>query len=479
MTHGEPQRDADDLESLFSTEGPVLPMPLGDRYELIKRIGFSDETVTFRAADTKLGRSVAIKIPRGLEWDRDGEWSRSIREARLVAGLDHPGIVPVYDADTVQGISFVAMPFIEGRTWDRYVEETKADPERVMARFLDVCAVVGFIHDSGRVHRNLKPSNIMVDGTDTVRLLDFRLACSREGADAVGMGGRTCHRMPGFSAPEEGFDRPDSHEIAAIDVYSLGIILHLTARTLAGAPVPVPWEPPEPTSAPTEADLKGALGPLGSLAQVISGCLQQEPGLRPANAAKLGHEIRRARQGSTSSGSSGPRPESGRTSVGGWLLRWTPALGIGAIALAILGTIQGRPGPTERSDQVNRNVFGTDGRPMENLGVWDAAGRRPSWLPETQRLVVFRAPERAAGTLTLIWRSGPGQRTASTSTPVRLGAGETAAFAAGLDERLVFEWTEASGRSRFESVRSPDGGWVDSVLPLDSTPPGRRDSGFE
>jgi serine/threonine protein kinase len=477
MTHGEPHRDVDDLESIFSSAGPVLPMLLGDRYRLDKRIGVNDETITFRATDTKLGRSVAIKFPRGLGSDRGGEWSRSIREARLVAGLDHPQIVPVYDADALHGISFVAMPFIEGRSWDRYAEETKADPERVIARFLDLCAVVGFIHGSGQVHRNLKPANIMVDGTDTVRLLDFRLACSRDGAEAVGLGNQTCGRLQGFSAPEQAFDRPDSHEIAATDVYSLGMILELTARTLAGTRVPVPWEPPEPTTVPTEAVLKGALGPMGSLAGVISGCLQHEPGLRPANAVKLAQEIQRVRQSPTSSKPSGPRPQSGGQSFFALLHRWTPALGIVAIALAILGVIQRRSGPTETSDPTNRIVFGADGQPMESLGVWDPAGPRPSWLPETHRLIVFQAPERSAGTLTRTRRSDQG--TPSVSSPIRLGAGEKAAFVAGLDEQLELEWTDPSGRSRFESVRGPGGGWVDSAMPLDSHTPQRRVSGFE
>lgn len=172
----------------------------GTRYRLIREIGRGGMGVVYEVEDTALQRRLALKV-----MDED------IGEGRLIAQLEHPGIVPVHDAGTLpDGRVFYTMRLIRGKRMDEWIQGNPSFHAR-MDVFLRVCEAVSFAHSRGVVHRDLKPANVMIGDWGEVLVLDW------------GMGG-----TKGFTPPE-GAGSPRG------DVYSLGRVLqHLGKDGLPG-----------------------------------------------------------------------------------------------------------------------------------------------------------------------------------------------------------------------------------------------------
>ncbi len=156
-------------------EGAEVPDLAGTRYRLLDRIARGGMGVVYAAQDENLQRRVALKVldvPGG-----DGDLaSRLIREARVLAALEHPGIVPVHDVGTLaDGRVFYTMKFVEGQRLDKYIESVTAVPDRLRL-FLRICEAVAFAHARGVLHRDLKPANIMVGPFGEVLVMDWGLA---------------------------------------------------------------------------------------------------------------------------------------------------------------------------------------------------------------------------------------------------------------------------------------------------------------
>ena len=129
----------------------------------------------FRVEDTALGRQVALKVI-GIA-DSSGEFgARLLREAKIIAQLEHPGIVPVHDVGTLpDGRVFYTMKLVQGRRLDHYRDELASLPERLRI-FQKICEAVGFAHAHHVLHRDLKPQNIMVGKFGEVLVMDWGLA---------------------------------------------------------------------------------------------------------------------------------------------------------------------------------------------------------------------------------------------------------------------------------------------------------------
>lgn len=181
------------------------------RYVLLEEIGRGGMGTVYRAHDTVLERDVALKIlDRGV-----------LTEARTTAQLEHPGIVPVHDAGTLDdGRMFYAMKLVRGERLDRWLARNPSLTARLNV-FLRICEPVAFAHSRSVIHRDLKPANVMVGSFGEVLVLDWGIACAAGGAQTAG--------TPGFSAPE-------AQASDAADVYSLGRIL----AGMVALPVPKP-----------------------------------------------------------------------------------------------------------------------------------------------------------------------------------------------------------------------------------------------
>jgi serine/threonine protein kinase len=188
----------------------------GTRYRVVGELGRGGMGLVYEAEDLVLDRRVAVKIlPAELGSAADAERLR--REAKTVAGLEHPGIVPVHDlGELADGRLFYAMKLVRGARLDTWARAEPL-PERLRA-FLRICEAVGFAHANGVVHRDLKPGNVMVGEFGAVLVMDWGLAEARRTSEPSDIVGGT----PGYMAPEQ--ERGAGAEPAA-DIYALGGIL--------------------------------------------------------------------------------------------------------------------------------------------------------------------------------------------------------------------------------------------------------------
>jgi len=215
-----------------AAESPDLS---GTRYRLGERIGRGGMGVVFLAEDQTLGRRVALKV-LNLP-DAAGDFAaRLLREACVLARLEHPGIVPVHDAGTLpDGRVFYAMKYVEGSRLDEHARQLDSLPGRLRL-FQRICEAVAFAHSRGVLHRDLKPENVMVGPFGEVLVMDWGVAkVLAEPADLQGVDSR---RAPvasatasgaivgtaGYMSPEQA--RGESATLdQRTDVYALGKLL--------------------------------------------------------------------------------------------------------------------------------------------------------------------------------------------------------------------------------------------------------------
>jgi serine/threonine protein kinase len=221
------------------------------RYELVEKIGQGGMGAVFLVRDRELDRLVALKVLNtpGVE-AQSGQ--RMVREARILARLEHPGIVPIHDVGVLpDGRFYYAMKLVRGNRLDQQVCPEMALPERLQL-FAKICDAVAFAHSHGVIHRDLKPQNIMVGAFGEVLILDWGVAkelgravphaAASERSDAASENSPghtqagTILGTQGYMAPEQARGETECIDERA-DVYALGAILFflLTGR----APVDV------------------------------------------------------------------------------------------------------------------------------------------------------------------------------------------------------------------------------------------------
>ena len=140
----------------------------------------------YRARHRALGHIVAIKVLPPDIAASEMRQARFKREAALAASLSHPNIVPVYEFDTRKGITFLIMPFVPGRTFEEVRAREAVDLSMVRRVLSEVGAALDFAHERGIVHRDVKPSNILIEeGTSRALLADFGIARVAEDAHVL------------------------------------------------------------------------------------------------------------------------------------------------------------------------------------------------------------------------------------------------------------------------------------------------------
>ncbi len=212
-----------------------LPFTFG-RFRVLRKLGSGGYGVVLLAEDTVLNRAVALKLPHVSLLANGEVKKRFIREARAASLLSHPNVVPVFEANTIDGVCFIAMEFCDGPTLSGWLA-ARAGPVPVDAAVRLVTAIatgIGYAHRHGVIHRDLKPSNILLvgpGGDPTPRVTDFGLAkvlAETEDATRTGL----IIGTPTYMAPEQA---RGEHALfgPATDVYAIGVILYelLAGRT--------------------------------------------------------------------------------------------------------------------------------------------------------------------------------------------------------------------------------------------------------
>ena len=150
-----------------------FPDTTGTKYEIVDRIGQGGMGSVYRARDRELGREVALKVVRLPEASADVA-ARMVREARTLARLEHPGIIPVHDVGTLaDGRAFYAMKLVRGAPLDALPRKPIAERLEIVER---ICEAVAFAHAHGVIHRDLKPQNVMVGPFGEVLVMDWGVA---------------------------------------------------------------------------------------------------------------------------------------------------------------------------------------------------------------------------------------------------------------------------------------------------------------
>lgn len=209
----------------------------GTRYELVRELGRGGMGIVYEVRDRELDRSIAMKV-------MDAEWGG---EARVIAALEHPGIVPVHDVGTLpDGRFHYTMKLVRGVRLDAWARQGHARTERLRL-FARICEPVAFAHANGVVHRDLKPENVMVGEFGAVLVMDW-------GVERIA-------GTPGYMPPERA--RGESAGSRS-DVYALGAILQFL---LQDEPIPRP------------------------LRAIVDRAMNADPAARYASAREIGDDV--------------------------------------------------------------------------------------------------------------------------------------------------------------------------------------------
>ena len=192
---------------------------IGDRYEIMGRIGTGGMADVYKGRDHKLNRYVALKVLK-REFREDELFVKKFQsEAQAAAGLMHPNIVNVYDVGEDRGLYFMVMELVEGITLKEYIQKkVRLTPKEVISITLQVCAGIEAAHNNGIIHRDIKPQNIMISKHGKVKVTDFGIAKATTSNTISTNAMGSVH----YTSPEQA--RGGFSDIRS-DIYSLGITM--------------------------------------------------------------------------------------------------------------------------------------------------------------------------------------------------------------------------------------------------------------
>jgi len=202
-----------------------IPLPKIDGYEMQRAIGRGGMGVVFKAIQTNTRRQVALKVLLEGPFATGQSRKRFEREISLSAQLRHPHIIPIYDSGTFDGRMYYAMEYVRGMPLDEWAAKTNPTVREKLSLFSKVCEAMRHAHQRGVIHRDMKPSNILVQSDGKPNLLDFGLAKQGTFGDMTTSLTAQIIGTPAYMSPEQAAGDPSGIDVRT-DVYSLGVVLY-------------------------------------------------------------------------------------------------------------------------------------------------------------------------------------------------------------------------------------------------------------
>jgi len=261
-------------------------------YRIVEKLGEGGMGVVYKAEDTKLKRTVALKfLPPELTRDADAK-ARFIREAQAAAALDHPDICTIYEIDEAEGRSFISMAYIDGERLKDKVQRGPLKLDETLEIAIRIAQGLQAAHEKGIIHRDIKSANVMLTSSGQVKVMDFGLA-KLAGATMVTKEGMTLGTV-GYMSPEQARGEDADNRT---DIWSLGVVLYemltgllpfrgeyeqaLMYQIMNAAPEPI-------TSLRTGVPME--------LERVVTKCLEKNRNERYQTSADLVADLRRLRR---------------------------------------------------------------------------------------------------------------------------------------------------------------------------------------
>ncbi|MFN8565777.1 MAG: serine/threonine-protein kinase, partial [Anaerolineae bacterium] len=202
---------------------PLRPGDVVGSYEIVSLLGQGGMATVYRAYHARLNRQVAIKMIHPTYLDDQSWIARFEREAQIIAALEHPNIVPVYDFSEHAGEPYLVMKLIEGSTLKAMLANGALRVEDILSIAAPVAQALDYAHGQGVLHRDIKPSNLMLDRQMTPYLTDFGLARIAVAGDST-ISKDMLMGTPYYIAPEQALKNGKVDYRA--DLYSFGVVLY-------------------------------------------------------------------------------------------------------------------------------------------------------------------------------------------------------------------------------------------------------------
>lgn len=267
----------------------LIDLKLGS-YELIERIGQGGMGCVYKARHIGLRRYVALKTLRAGVFATEEEQKRFMLEAKAVARLDHPGIVPIFEVGQADGQNFYTMALIEGQSLFSKLDGKPTDAIAAAKMTHDIATAMHYAHERGVIHRDLKPANILVDKSGSLKITDFGLARLEDNESGMTHTGQILG-TPSFMAPEQALGKPEQIGIQS-DVFSIGAVLFwmLTGRPPFRAATAL-----ETIQQVIESNPSLSISQRQSIPRdvqtIFMCCLEKEPGRRYLTAQDLANDL--------------------------------------------------------------------------------------------------------------------------------------------------------------------------------------------
>ncbi len=357
-------------------------------YRLIEKVGQGGMGVVWRAHDRTLGRDVAIKfLPENFASDPE-RLARFEREARLLASLNHPGIVTIHAVERTADVRFIVMELVRGRTLDGVIPPDGLPAARFFRLAVPLADAVAAAHRHGITHRDIKPGNVMVDDEDRIKVLDFGLARPDDTTVPASSGAETATpeltragAMVGtaaWMAPEQAEGR---HVDPRSDIFSLGAVLHAMAtgkHPFTGSSAARVISSILRDEPPAVSSIRSGFP--ASLDTVISDCLKKDADERIQTAAELRDRLASiAAPGTAAAGASASRPRSG--------VWWGAALLVLIAAAGVVWVFRPAAPPSRVGIDPAAGEANAVPRRLTQLTLGEAIEQWPAWSADGTRLL--------------------------------------------------------------------------------------------